>query len=222
MITIKNLQVQCGTFQLHCDTLQLEEGEKVVLLGKSGSGKTVFLETLAGRYHPNKGRIFLDGVDQTNAPPEERPISLLYQDFGLFPFLTAKENIAFPLLYGKEKNREGVEEKVQAFLETLGLERIKNTYPKHLSGGEKQRVALARALITKPKILLLDEPTSSLDTDMKDVARNMILNHIETKDLTTIWVTHDKEEATYFGERTITMEEGVLSNGPIPRTQREI
>ncbi|MDO5714237.1 MAG: ATP-binding cassette domain-containing protein [Tissierellia bacterium] len=211
MVLIEDLELYLGNFHCSCDTLKVDKGEKTVLLGKSGAGKTVFLETLAGRYRPNHGSIFLDGRDITTSPPEERPISILYQDYCLFPFLTARENIAFPLLYGRKIPKKELSKKVDYFLQTLGLTEIQDSYSPQLSGGEKQRVALARAIITKPKLLLLDEPTSSLDPSMKEIARNLLYEYIEKEDLTTIWVTHDEEEANYFSN-VITIEKGKVGN----------
>lgn len=211
MISIKDLKINFTNFSLSCPDLEIKKGQKVVLLGRSGAGKTVFLETLAGRYRPSGGKILLDGKDHTKSEPEKRPISLLYQDFCLFPFLNVWENIAFPVKKGRHK-KEDYKKRVEYFLESLNLKRVSHSYPNKLSGGEKQRVALARSLIVNPKILLLDEPTSSLDYEMKSIAQDIIIKHIQDKKLTTIWVTHDKNEAKLFGERILNIHKGVLSD----------
>jgi ABC-type sugar transport system ATPase subunit len=209
LIEIKNLNVKVKDFELHDINLFLNSGDYFVVLGKSGAGKTVLLETIAGRYSPTSGEICLDGDNLVNLEPEDRKIGFVYQDYWLFPHMTVRENIDFPL---KMRNIDGKQRSTayQAMTRILQIEELGNRYPKNLSGGEKQRVALARALLVHPKVLLLDEPLSALDYSTKFEMRKVLKAiHQQFKPI-VIHVTHDLDEALYFSN-TI----GIIKNNTI-------
>lgn len=178
-------------------------------MGRSGAGKTVFLETLCGRYPCTATHWELDGRSMLNLPPHRRQIGIVYQDYCLFPFLNVRQNIAFSRTSSGRVDRE---KEVDRLLEALDLKHLATAQVGRLSGGEKQRVALARALAAHPKLLLLDEPTSSLDVELKAVARELILELVQKEKITTLWVTHDPAEAAGF-EKHFIMEKGRLRDG---------
>jgi len=199
MLVIDNLNIKFGGFSLKDINLSVQKGEYFTILGPTGSGKTLLLEIIAGRYSVKNGRIILDGVDITNLHPKERKIGYVPQDYLLLPHLTVSENITL----GKVQLEEDI-------VNLLNIKHLLKRYPSTLSGGEKQRVALARALIRKPKLLLLDEPTSSLDISIKRVVwRN--LDKIKNKlSVTVLHVTHDFEEAFFLSERIAIMRNGII------------
>ena len=162
MIVLEHVSLSLGDFSLHDVDLRINKGEYLVLMGPSGAGKTVLLETIAGLRFPDNGRILLDGIDVSSIPPEKRRIAIVYQDYSLFPHMTAFENIAFGLRLRNVSGSE-TEQRVRSLLREFNLDHLMDRYPSSLSGGEQQRVALARALAVKPDILLLDEPFSALD-----------------------------------------------------------
>ncbi|MFQ6063612.1 MAG: ABC transporter ATP-binding protein, partial [Methanosarcinales archaeon] len=182
----------------------LDKGEFFVVLGPTGSGKTILLESIAG-FHSIKGKIFIDGREVTNLPPEKRNIGFMFQDYALFPHLTVYQNVKFGLKYKKKDNK-----KVMELLDLVGVGALKNRKIDTLSGGEQQRVALARALVVEPQILLLDEPLSALDVHTKESLRKEMKNIIERLGITTIYVTHDQSEAELLANRI-----GLMMNGKI-------
>lgn len=209
MLEIKNLSLDLPNFKLKKNSLNINNHEYFVLLGSSGSGKTLFLETLAGRYSSAKGDIRYKENLISNLPPENRNIGFVYQNFELFPNMSVEDNIRFPLKLRKISKDEQIF-KVNHLSKLMQIENIKNRYPKNLSGGEKQRVAFARALIGEPDILLLDEPMSSLDyITKKHISR--ILKDVYLKYRpTVIHVTHDISEAIFFAHKI-----GIMNNGKI-------
>ena len=210
MLNIEHLSVQAGSFALSEINLQVNDGTCFILLGKSGAGKTVFLETLAGRYQVKKGKIRWNGTDITYAAPEKRRIALVYQDYALFPHLTAAQNIAFPLKTAgipKQIRRE----RTDGMLESFSLQTAASKYPGMLSGGERQRTALARSLIMEPELLLLDEPLSALDCINKERVQEMLQKVHAACRTTIIQVTHDIEEAQYFADTFAVMKNRTLS-----------
>ncbi len=190
-------------------SMSLNKGEIGVVLGPNGAGKTTLLNTISGIYESESGKIFLNGENITNLPPEERNISYIFQNLALFPHLTVFENIAFPLKVKKEKN---INETVEKFLRKLDIENIKYKYPLKISGGEKQRVAIARALVTSPSLLLMDEPFSSLDFEMRRFIRHEFMRIIKSFSITTLFVTHDPYEAEEVGDKIFRIENGKIKD----------
>lgn len=200
MLNLSQLSVQVGGFELTDVNLEIADGEYFVILGASGAGKTVLLETIAGRYRPKSGRIEMGGRDISLLPPEKRDIGFVYQNYELFPHMTVEQNIAFGLTCRKCPKPER-RERARAMMELLSIGALKDSYPSTLSGGEKQRVALARSLIVSPKLLLLDEPLSALDYVTKQHVKGTVKQLHRKFSPTVIHVTHDIEEALYFADR---------------------
>jgi molybdate/tungstate transport system ATP-binding protein len=209
MIDLQNLWVDCRTFRLQDITLKIEAGEFFVLMGPTGAGKTVLLEALAGLLPPSRGQIIIGGVDLTKAPPEGRGVGIVYQDYALFPHLTVLENIRYGLRFHKIDPPESAA-RLQYLLETLRIADLQARYPLNLSGGEKQRVALARALIIKPKVLLLDEPLSSLDPGFREEIRALLQALHKSSEVTFLMVTHNFSDAFSLADRA-----AVINNGRI-------
>jgi len=208
MIEIRDLKVSVGNFRIQVDKLRIERGDYLIIVGPTGAGKTILLETIAGFHRVKRGKIILNGRDITYLSPQERGVSMVYQDYMLFPHMTVEENIGYPLKIRKMEWRRRVKE----LAEDLGIKHLLRRYPKTLSGGEKQRVALARAVIIEPELLLLDEPFSALDPNMRDSARKIVKDFIENLGISTIHVTHDFSDAWIMGNKM-----GVMRNGKIVR-----
>ncbi len=197
-----------GVTAIHELTLEIKKGEFFSLLGPSGCGKTTILRLIAGLERPDKGNITIGERVVAGAewvPPEKRRIGLVFQDYALFPHMTVFKNIAFGLT-GCSKNE--LKQKVTNMLDIVGLSDMANRYPHELSGGQQQRIALARALATSPQVMLLDEPFSNLDADLRMELRTETRRILKEKGTTTILVTHDQEEAFSLSDRV-----GVLNNG---------
>jgi putative spermidine/putrescine transport system ATP-binding protein len=188
-------------------TLEIEPGELVALLGPSGCGKTTALRALAGLDEPDAGRIVVDGQEITHVPASRRDMGVVFQAYSLFPNMTARDNVAYGLrLRGVEATER--RRRADELLELVGLARFAGHYPHQLSGGMQQRTALARALAIRPKVLLLDEPLSALDAKVRRQLRDEIRRIQLVVGTTTVFVTHDQEEALAIGDRV-----GVLSAG---------
>jgi putative spermidine/putrescine transport system ATP-binding protein len=194
---------------VHDVNLSVERGEFVSLLGPSGCGKTTTLRMIAGFERPTVGRILLDGEDITALPPNRRHIGMVFQSYALFPHMTVAQNIAFGLQMRKLPSRE-IEERVRQMLALVHLEDLKDRYPHQLSGGQQQRVALARALAIEPRVLLLDEPLSALDAKIRMELRIEIRRVQRQLGITTIYVTHDQEEALSISDRVVVMNQGQI------------
>lgn len=188
----------------------IEEGEFLTLLGPSGCGKSTLLRSVAGLEEIDSGNIFVEGKDISGLNPKDRNISMVFQSYALFPNMTVSENIAFGLKMKKLPKAE-VDKKVKKMISLVELDGKENEYPKQLSGGQQQRVALARALAIEPKILLLDEPLSALDAKIRKTLRLQIRKLQKELDITTIFVTHDQEEALTISDRIFVMEKGKIS-----------
>lgn len=209
---IKNIKKRFGNFVAVDDvSLQVEEGEFVALLGPSGSGKTTLLRIIAGLESPDEGEIYLKGIDATGKPVMERKIGFVFQHFALFKHMTVFENIAFGLRLKRPKLSENeINEKIRKLLYFVHLEGMEQKYPSNLSGGQRQRVALARVLAIEPKYMLLDEPFGALDSKVRKELRRWLKKLHDSAGLTTIFVTHDQEEAMEMSDRIAIINQGKL------------
>ncbi len=196
-----------STVALESLDLEIETGELVCLLGPSGCGKTTALRILAGFERPDAGQVEVGGTDITRTPTEKRGFGMVFQEYSLFPNMTARANIEFGLRVRKIAPSERTST-VDGLLEVTGLTQHASKYPHQLSGGQKQRVALARALATQPRLLLLDEPLSALDAKVRESLRDEIRRVQREFGVTTVFVTHDQHEALAVADRV-----GVMSNG---------
>ena len=196
-----------GVVAVESFNLEVEPGEFVSFLGPSGCGKTTTLRMVAGFEPPTSGTIRLAGEDVTYAKPNERNIGMVFQSYALFPNMTVAENIAFGLRVRKEEGAAR-SERVAELLDLIHLPDKAKAYPNELSGGQQQRVALARALAIRPQLLLLDEPLSALDAKIRDDLRAEIRRIQRQLNITTIYVTHDQEEALALSDRVVVMSKG--------------
>ncbi len=190
-------------------SLQIEDGEFLVLLGPSGSGKTTLMYLIAGIYKPTAGRIFFDDLEVTKTNPKDRNIGLVFQNWALYPHMKVYENIAFPLTL-KKINKVHVDEKVRQVATMLKIDALLDRYPWQLSGGQQQRVAIARALIKEPRVLLFDEPLSNLDALLRLNVRAEIKRLQKDLQITSIYVTHDQAEALAIADRIAIINNGKL------------
>ena len=215
MIEIKNLYVDLKDFKLQDINLSISEGEYFIILGPTGAGKTVLLESIAGLYPIKSGEIRLRGKEVTRLEPEKRGISIVYQDHALFPHLSVKDNIIFGLKLRKQP-KPGVEAALDWIAELLGISHLLNRKPDTLSGGEQQKVALARALSIKPEVLLLDEPLSALDPETREGIQKELRQLHNYLKVTTIHVTHNFEEAIALGDHIAVLSEGCIKQVGTP------
>jgi sulfate/thiosulfate transport system ATP-binding protein len=218
-VMIKHLKKKFGDFVALDDvSLKVDDGEFVGLLGPSGSGKTTLLRIIAGLDVADEGEIFLEGKDAAGKPIKERKIGFVFQHFALFKHMTVFENIAFGLRIKKPKiSEQAIKEKVDSLLNLIHLKGGERKYPSELSGGQRQRVALARVLAIEPKYMLLDEPFGALDAKVRKELRRWLRNLHETAKLTTIFVTHDQEEAMEVSDRIAIIADGKLVQVGKPR-----
>jgi putative spermidine/putrescine transport system ATP-binding protein len=189
--------------------LDAKSGEFVSFLGPSGCGKTTTLRMIAGFEIPTTGKIMLDGVEITNKAPNQRNVGMVFQSYALFPNMTVAQNIGFGLRVHKEPE-SALKSRVAEMLSIINLESKANSYPYQLSGGQMQRVALARALAIRPQVLLLDEPLSALDAKIRVSLRAEIRSIQQKLGITTIYVTHDQEEALSLSDRIVVMNMGEM------------
>ncbi|MTH77814.1 ABC transporter ATP-binding protein [Paracoccus aestuariivivens] len=216
-LVLDHLQKSFGTTKVvHDFNLHIEKGEFISFLGPSGCGKTTVLRMVAGFESPSEGRIVIDGQDVTGLRPNQRQIGMVFQAYALFPNLTVAENVGFGLKVAgvPRSERSG---RVTEMLELIGLPDLGQRYPWQLSGGQQQRVALARALAPRPRVLLLDEPLSALDAKIRVSLRNQIREIQRQLGITTIFVTHDQEEALSISDRIVVMHRGVADQTGTPR-----
>ncbi len=216
-LEIKNLTKRFGDFTA-VDNLNLSiaQSEMIAILGGSGCGKTTTLRMIAGFTDPNEGSILVDGKDMKNIPPYKRNIGIFFQNYALFPHMTVFENVAFGLKLQKLPKAE-IAHRVDEMLSLVKLENLNKRYPRELSGGQQQRVALARALVTRPQILLLDEPLSNLDAKLRVEMQVEIKRIQKALNITTIIVTHDHEEAISLADRVVVMNAGKILQLGSPR-----
>ncbi len=209
MLKIQDLCFSLGEFSYNNLNFHINTGEYCIILGPTGAGKTILLETIAGIYHPDSGNIILNGRDITNTPPNSRKCGMVYQDYMLFPHMTVKENIAFGLKQAKIplQKREIETEKIANLLE-IGL--LLDRYPVTLSGGEEQRTALARALLLKPDVLLLDEPLSALDRLTREKLKDELKQIQKETNMTILHITHHFEDIYALADKVIIMKDGII------------
>ncbi len=189
--------------------LKVFAGELLALLGPSGSGKTTLLQIICGLIEPTGGRLIIDGRDETDNPADKRDIGVVFQNYALFPHLTVRENVAFPLQMRRTPARE-VRDRVEATLAMVGLSDFAKRFPRELSGGQQQRVALARCFVYQPSLILMDESLSALDKKLRDSMRIEIKRLHRETGATIIFVTHDQEEALALADRICLMNEGQI------------
>ena len=217
-VRIKNLTKKFGDFTAVNElSLTINNGDLVGLLGPSGCGKSTTLFMLAGLLKPTSGQIFFGDEDVTNLPPEKRGIGLVFQNYALYPHMTVEENIMFPMINLKFPKKIA-REKAQEAADLVQIGHLMKRKPKELSGGQQQRVAIARALTKEPKILLLDEPLSNLDAKLRLETREEIKRIVKKVGITSIFVTHDQEEALSISDKIAVMSQGVLQQYEEPQT----
>ena len=196
-------------------SLKVDEGEFFALLGPSGCGKTTLLRMLAGFEVPSSGRILIDGQDVSSVPPNKRPVNMVFQSYAVFPHMTVTDNVGYGLrvegVAAAERSR-----RVDEALALVKLDGYGARKPDQLSGGQRQRVALARALIKRPRVLLLDEPLSALDAQLREAMRSELAQLQETVGITFLFVTHDQDEALAMASRCAVMDKGVLQQVATP------
>ncbi|MDQ1280859.1 MAG: transporter ATP-binding protein [Thermoproteota archaeon] len=216
-ISLKNIT---KTFEkvVACENINLDikEGEFFTLLGPSGCGKTTVLRLLAGFYLPDKGSIFFDDKNITNFPPNKRETGMVFQNYALWPHMKVFDNVAYGLQIRKF-SKEEIKKRVSNVLNLVQLRELENRTPFQLSGGQQQRVALARALVIEPKVLLLDEPLSNLDAKLRLEMRNEIMRIQKKLGITTVYVTHDQEEALSISDRIAILRNGTVQQVNPPK-----
>ncbi len=216
-ITIENLTKKFGDVTaVNNFNATIESGELVALLGPSGCGKSTMLNMLSGIFPATSGKIYFDDDDVTNVGAEKRGVGLVFQNYALYPHMTVLENIAFPLEIKKVKKAER-EAKAIEMAKLVHVDMLLNRKPKELSGGQQQRVAIARALIKNPRVLLLDEPLSNLDARLRIEMREEIRRIQQETKITTLFVTHDQEEAMSISDKIVLMKDGVLQQKDDPQ-----
>jgi molybdate/tungstate transport system ATP-binding protein len=209
LLRVEDLSKSWKNFRIERLSFEVQNREHFIILGPSGAGKTLLLETIAGIFKPESGKILLEGKDITSLPPEKRNIAYIPQNYGLFPHLNAFENIAYGLRL-RRLPKEDIQREVHAIADTLEISHLLKRNVKTLSGGEQQRVAIARALVLKPKLILLDEPFSSVDPNMRAKLMREMKKWRREIGFTAIHVTHSFEEALFLGNRV-----GIMINGKL-------
>lgn len=202
-------------FSLDNISMSLEKGEIYTLMGPSGSGKTSLLRNISGLDRPDSGKVIVDGRDVTDLPTSKRGIGMIFQDLALFPHMTVFDNIAYGLRARREEETE-ISRRVDELASTLRIEGLLERYPSQVSGGQRQRVALARSVAASPSLLLLDEPLSSLDQQLRADVRSEIKSSARELGLTMIYVTHDHHEGLYMADNAGAMFDGRIENSGKP------
>ena len=219
-IQVQNVSKRFGNFvALDNVELTIEPGELVALLGPSGSGKTTLLRVIAGLEIPDTGRVWFNGEDATGKHVRERHVGFVFQHYALFRHMTVFENVAFGLRVKPRKerpNEEQIREKVQGLLKLVQLDWLGDRYPSQLSGGQRQRIALARALAVEPQVLLLDEPFGALDARVRKELRAWLRRLHDEIHLTSVFVTHDQEEALEVADRIVVFNHGKIEQIGVP------
>ena len=205
-----------GTQALDGIDLAIEPGSFCVLLGPSGCGKSTTLRIIAGLESASSGQVFVDGQDVTNTPPAQRGISMVFQNYALFPHLNVADNIGFGLSVRKVEPAEAAR-RLQATAELLGLDKLLDRKPSQLSGGQQQRVALGRALVAQTKVCLMDEPLSNLDAQLRQEMRHELRELQQRLGLTVVYVTHDQTEAMSMADQVVLLNKGRIEQSAAPR-----
>ncbi|RBW70663.1 ABC transporter ATP-binding protein [Bacillus taeanensis] len=224
-IKVTNVKMNYKNFTaLKSINLTIHSGEFVAILGPSGCGKTTLLRLLAGFSKPTEGTIFIDdeecGSSNKLVPPEKRNIGMVFQSFALWPHMNVREHVKFPLLHHKfvsETLKKNPNSRVNKVLDIVGMKSFVNRMPHELSGGQKQRVALARAIAPQPQLLLMDEPLSSLDAELRMEMRREIINIHQTTKSAIVYVTHDQSEALAMADRIVVMNNGTIEQIGTPK-----
>ncbi|SIS15246.1 ABC transporter ATP-binding protein [Natronorubrum thiooxidans] len=221
ILELEELSHRYGT-ELAVDDVSfgLESGELVALLGPSGCGKTTIVQAVAGHVRPTAGRVVLRGDDVTDTPPESRRVGIVFQQPTLYPHMTVSENVAYGLA-PRDIDPDRRDELVDEYLDLVALHEQRTAYPAELSGGQQRRVELARALAPQPDVLVLDEPLSALDRTLREQLRDEIARIQRETGVTTLFVTHDQEEAMALADRLVVMNDGQVAGVGQPRTLYE-
>ena len=209
----RNKKIKEDVVAVNDFNFEIPDGKLIGLLGPSGCGKSTALNLICGLEQPTEGKIFFGDTDVTKLPPENRGVGLVFQNYALYPHLTVRENIRFPLenLRGKDKlSKEVMEEKVLEAAKLVHIQELLDRRPSEMSGGQQQRVAIARALVKRPQVLLLDEPLSNLDARLRLQTREELKRIQLETGITTVFVTHDQEEAMSISDTIVVMKSGVL------------
>ena len=216
-ITVENVSKRYGDYAALSDvSLEVPDGSLTALLGPSGGGKSTLLRVIAGLEAPEQGRVIIAGADATSAPAREREVGFVFQHYAAFKHMTVRDNVAFGLKIRKRPKDE-VRAKVDELLSLVHLEGFAGRYPAELSGGQRQRMALARALAVEPKVLLLDEPFGALDAKVRVELRRWLRRFHDEIHVTTIFVTHDQEEAMEVAEQVVVLNDGRIEQIGAPR-----
>lgn len=213
MIRFDAVSWHAGTFRLDAVSFTVPAGSYGVLMGRTGCGKTTLLEILCGLRQPTGGRVLIGDRDVTDLPPGERGIGYVPQDGAMFPTMTVREQIGFALAIRKRPGAE-ITARVKELAEHLGVAHLLNRLPQNLSGGERQRVALGRALAAKPSVLLLDEPLSALDEELRDDLAALLKRLQRELNLTALHITHSRREAEQLADVRLRMEAGRIETAP--------
>ena len=215
-VEMKNIYKRYGDF-LASDNVSfgIEKGKLVALLGPSGSGQTTLLRMIAGLENPNSGDIFIDGKRVNDIPASKRGIGFVFQNYALFRYMTVFDNVAFGLELQKMPKKQ-IKERVKELLELTGLSGMEKRYPNQLSGGQRQRVAFARALAPNPQVLLLDEPFAAIDAKVRTELRSWLKEMVEKLGITSIFVTHDQDEAVEVADEIIITNHGTIEQMGTP------
>lgn len=215
-VELKDINKSFGNFKASDNVnLGIEKGKLIGLLGPSGSGKTTILRMIAGLERPDSGEIIINGVRVNDIAPSKRGIGFVFQNYALFRYMTVFDNIAFGLEVRKE-NTTVIKERVMELIKLIGLEGLEKRYPSQLSGGQKQRVAFARALAPNPHLLLLDEPFAAIDAKVRHELRSWLRSMIDQVGVTSIFVTHDQEEAIEVADEIVVTNKGKIEQKGSP------
>jgi ABC-type sugar transport system ATPase subunit len=215
MISLQNISIDAGAFRLKDVSLEIPAGRYAVLMGRTGCGKTTLLEIICGLRLPSSGYVRIANQDMTSAPPGVRGIGYVPQDGAMFPTMTVREQLGFALRVRQHSTSE-IQKRVNELAEHLGVGHLLERLPHHLSGGERQRVALGRALAAKPNVLLLDEPLSALDEELRDELAALLKQIQRGLGVTALHITHSGREAAQLADVLFRLDDGRVQESPLP------